>query len=484
MIENPCKAPPPSPATPARAATTGRVRWTEKLAYGIGGLPVQFGEAGMKTLAVPVYQMMLKIDPALLGLAMAVPRLIDAFTDPLIGHVSDRTRGRWGRRRPYIVGGALLSGLSFIIIWMVPVNWTHNAQLWWFLGTSVLFYLCNSVWAVPYQSLGYEVSPDYNERTGIMGMQAVFYKLASLLYQWIFPLAQLAIFASVMDGIRTVTVFVAVAVFILAGGLPGFLVRERFVLPNDRREPNKPRFNFLTACSTVLRNRSMLIIASLVTLQTIAGMLCGNLDYYLIVYYMSGGDLAQGSVWKGWLSSGYAVVGFLSIWPAVQLSRRLGKRATLSIIYGMAVVGGALKWLVFNPHWPWLIMLDPLLCAPVYVGLSVLVPSMMADICDEDELLHGERREGLFGAMLSWIRKFGVSLAFLGSGLTLNLIGFDAALEGAQHPSAILGIRLVMSLATSGTSVIALLLLRSYYLDRTRAAAIRVELEARRGAAI
>lgn len=477
------------PPTPPPAATS-RVSWKEKIAYGVGGLPTQFGEAGVKTLAVPVYQMTLMVDPALLGLMMAIPRFIDALTDPLMGHISDRTESRYGRRRPYIFVGAWLTALAFILIWQVPAGWSHAWQLGWFLVTSTVFFLCNTVWGVPYQSLGYEITADYHERTRVMAVQAVFIKVAGFIYQWVFPLAQLAFFATVIQGVQAVTIGIGVVIFGPAGCLPALLVRERFAkqpkpVATDAGAPAAgAHFSLWSGCRAVWENRGMRVLSVLTLLQIVAGMLSGSLDYYLIVYYMFGGDLVQGSIWKGWLSSTYAVVGFAAIWPAAWLSRRFDKRTALGIIYSMAAVGGLLKWVLFNPTHPWLILLDPLLCGPIYVGLSVLVPSMVADICDEDELRHGHRREGMFGAVLSWLRKTGWSLAFLGSGLALNLVGFDAALKGAQSEATLTGIRLSMALTTSLTSVVALCILRFYRLDKPRAAAIRAELEARRGAVL
>jgi len=454
------------------------VPWREKIAYGFGGLPTQFGEAGVKSLAVPVYQMTLGVNPTLLGLMMAIPRFIDAVTDPLMGHISDSTRSRYGRRRPYIFAGAILNAVAFVLIWLVPLHWSQPAQLGWFLVTSTLFFLCNTVWGVPYQSLGYEITADYHERTRVMAVQAIFIKLSSFAYQWVFPLAQLAIFASVLRGVQVVTAVVGVVIFGLAGCLPALFVRERFARAVQQKAP---AFNFRTGCAAVWQNRSMRIIAALTLLQVVAGMLSGSLDYYLIVYYMFQGDLVQGSIWKGILSSAYAVVGLVAIWPATWFSRRFDKRKTLMAIYAMLAVGGLMKWVVFNPGHPWLLVLDPLLCGPVYVGLSVLLPSMMADICDEDELKHGDRREGMFGAALSWLRKTGWSLAFLGSGLALDLVGFDALLKGAQSPDTILGIRLFMVLAPSLTALVAIYVLTHYRLDERRAGEIRAQLEARRG---
>lgn len=454
--------------------------WKQKLAFGVGGLPTQFSEAGLKSLAVPVYQMTLKVDPALLGLMLAIPRFIDAITDPVMGHLSDRTHTRFGRRRPYIVVGGLLTALSFVLVWMVPEHWSQSGQLWWFFATTTLFYLCNTVWAVPYQSLGFELTPSYNERTSLMGTQTVFIKIASFAYQWVFPAAQLAIFATTMEGVRYVTACVAVVVFCIAGCLPGLFLRERFAT-RPASVDDKPRIGFWAGCRAVLQNRGMMILAGLTVMQTLAGMLSGSLDYYLIVYYMCAGDLVEGSIWKGVLSSAYAVTGFIAIWPALWLSQRFDKRTALSVIYLMLAVGGVMKWVLFNPIYPWLIILDPLLCAPVYVGLSMLVPSIAADICDEDELRCGERREGLYSAMLSWTRKTGLSLAFLGSGLTLNWIGFDSALGGDQEPGTMTSLRLVVTFAPTITALAAFLLLRFFHLNRREMAVIRAQLEARRG---
>lgn len=437
-----------------------------------------YGEIGVKALAVPVYQMTLKVDPAMLGLMLALPRLWDAVTDPLMGYISDRTRSRFGRRRPYIVVGALLSAVSFALIWMVPTGWSQQAQLSWFLVTALLFYTCLTVWGVPYQSLGYEITADYHERTSVMGVRAVFAKLASFTNQWMFPLAHLAMFASVMEGVRVVTLVVAAVVFAGLGLLPG-LVRERFAEPPVKAGTPPPRF--WATCRAIARNRSMLVLTALTLLQVVAGMLASSLDYYILVYHMFDGDVGQGAIWKGVLSSSYALVGFAAIWPVTVISRRFDKRRALAVIYGLAVVGGALKWVLFTPGMPWLIVLDPLCSAALWTAVAMIMPSMAADICDEDEWKHGVRREGMFGAALSWFNKTAVSLSFLGSGVALNLVGFDAARGGDQAPEAILGMRLVLVFGTVIPALLALVVLRFYPLNAQRAAEIRADLEARRG---
>jgi len=464
----------------SRPPSREQIGWRERVVYGLGGIPQVFGEVGLKGLAVPVFQMTLKVDPALLGLLLALPRLWDAITDPVMGYISDRTTSRFGRRRPYIVLGALLTGLAFMLVWLVPVHWSQPAQLAWFLVTVLWFYTCLTIWGVPYQSLGYEMSPDYNERTAIMGVRTFFQKVGDFACQWMFPLAHLAVFGSVMMGVRVIAVVIGVVVFMLAGSVPGLLLRERSSAAPARRSGPLVRSGFWRECKGAWDNRAMRILAVLVLLQVIPGLFSSNLDYYLLVYHVSGGDIAQGAVWKGLLSSSYAIVGLLAIWPIAWASRRFDKRTALIGVYGMVAIGGIMKWFVFSPQHPWLCLLDPLLCAPIFVANGMIGPSMVADICDQDELATGERRAGMFGAFLSWVQKAAISAAFFGSGVALNLVGFNANLLGAQNPGTILRIRLILVLVTSVSAILAAGVLLAYPLNRASAEAVRAALERRR----
>jgi glycoside/pentoside/hexuronide:cation symporter, GPH family len=454
-----------------------RVGFWEKTALGAGFLPLFLGYAAVNSFAVPVYQMTLQLDPALLALALAIPRFWDALTDPAMGVISDNTQSRWGRRRPYIVIGAILQGLAFGLIWMVPGDWGQGATAAWLIGTLLLFYTCFTVYSVPLYSLTYEMTPDYEERTRVAAFGGFFHKSGEFIYQWIFPLTQLAIFTSVIVGVRTVGWGVGILLLAGVGVLPGLFVKERYF----RRAAGQAKVKFFTALRQSVRNRAFMILLGLTILQILAGMIASNLDFYLLVYYLSGGDIAQGAIWKGILSTAYAIVGIAMIYPVNWLANRYGKAATLSFTFVLVLIGAAVKWWVFTPGYPWLILLDPIFCGPVWVAINILSISMLADICDEDELRHGMRREGTFGSMFTWVQKFGYSAAFFGAMLSLKWVGFDAALGGAQSEGTILGMRLMLAVPTAIWALAALALLALYPLSRERAYAVRDQLEARRG---
>jgi GPH family glycoside/pentoside/hexuronide:cation symporter len=458
--------------------STDRVGFWEKTAFGVGALPVFYAIQGMGSFTIPVYQMTLKLDPVLVAAALSIPRFLDAIIDPVMGRISDNTRSRWGRRKPYIVCGAIIQALFFGTIWMVPSTWSHLSIAAYLITTLVLFYFGYTMYSVPLNSLGYEMTPDYEERTRVWSFASFFNKMGELSYSWVFPLTTLAIFASVLQGVQIVGWVVAIVILGGMGVLPGLFVKERYFKEAVKQEKVRI-WAALKACAS---NRAFMLLVGLTALQIVAGMLASNVDYYLIVYYMCGGNVAQGSVWKGMLSSSYAILGIIWIFPIAWLANRYGKHVTLGISFALVLLGAAGTWYLYTPSHPWKILFDCVLCGPVWVAIYTLTPSMLADICDDDELRHGFRREGTFGALFSWVQKTGYSFAFVGAMATLKLTGFDAANAGGiQTPHTILAMRLVLTISTAVWAIVALLLLVFYPLNRKRAYEIRDALEARRG---
>lgn len=471
-------APPPARRTPAFVTRArDRIGFGEKMALGIGNLPVYYGYAAVGSIAVPYLQMTLQVDPALVGMALALPRLWDAFTDPAMALISDNTRSRFGRRRPYLVAGALLMALAFGAIWMVPTSWSETAIAGYVTAALFLFYTCFTVYSVPWYSLTYEMTPDPHERTRVASFAGFFGKVGELSYSWFFPLTQLAIFATAAQGVQVVCWLVAILLFAGAGLLPGIFVRERYY----RQAAAQEKVRILSGLKASLTNRAFVVLLALTILQILAGMFASNIDYYLIVYNMCGGDVAAGSYWKGILSTSYAVVGILAIYPVNRFARRFNKHGALAMAFGLVLVGAVGKWVLFTPGNNWKLLLDPILCGPVWIAINILSISMLADICDEDELRHGMRREALFGAIFAWVQKCGFSLGFLGALIVVKLTGFQAERGGDQDPDALLWLRVVLAGSTAAWAIAAIITLRFYPITDARAYATRDALEARRG---
>ena len=145
-----------------------------------------------------------------------------------------------------------------------------------------------------------------------------------------------------------------------------------------------------------------------------------------------------------------------------------------------AMVGYAIKWVCYTPDAPLLVLLPAPLLAFGLGGLFTLMPSMIADVVDEDELQTHERREGMYGAIFWFVVKVGMAAALAGGGLLLGLTGFDVALGGHQAPATILEMRLLDALVPFVTSGIAIWAVASYPMTEARAAEVRKELDGRR----
>lgn len=450
-------------STTPSASTSGsiRVSGTQKLALGAGFFAMFFAQQSVSVLAIPFYQMTLGVDPFLLGLALTLPLLLGTLLGPWVGHLSDHHQSRFGRRRPFILVASWACCLFFGLIWMVPTGWGELAHLLYFVVFSLLFYVAATFMSVPMTCLSYEMSPDYHQRTEIMGFTTYFLKLGSLLYQWLFPLAQLAIFSSVFVGIRYVGWGVALFIFGLLGTLAACYSKEIV----HRSAVTFPPVTLRQSLKTLKSNKGLRVLLLLTVLQMAGGAFTASMDYYLLVYFIADGDIAQGAIFKGWLSMAYAAFGFLTVPLIYALSSRVGKIKAMQLIYAVTLVGGACKWFIFTPEGYGWIWLDALLCTAAWTAMTMLIPSMMADLCDEDELKHGQRREGVFVAIHSWVTSLSAALALLVAGLSLNLIGFDAQQAAAQNPDSIFAMRVILALGTMLFALCSLLIVRGYHLD-------------------
>jgi GPH family glycoside/pentoside/hexuronide:cation symporter len=128
------------------------------------------------------------MDPFLAGLLGGLPRLFDAITDPIMGFISDNTKSRFGRRRPFIFVGAIVSGVLFAILWQLDAENSQMYNFWYFLGFSLLYLVGNTVFATPLIGLGYEMTSDYNERTRLMAFSQVLGQVAWMIVPWFWVL--------------------------------------------------------------------------------------------------------------------------------------------------------------------------------------------------------------------------------------------------------------------------------------------------------
>jgi len=460
-----------------------RIPIPQKLIYGLGAFVNNLLAAAIGGMSI-VLNLGLGMNPALVGLLGALPRLIDAFTDPLMGYISDHTNSRWGRRRPYIFAGAIAVGIIFALLWQLPDGRSESYYFWFFLIGSLFFYLAYTVFATPWVALGYELTPDYHERTRVMAVQNFMGQLAYLISPWFLWVMQYdALFDDMISGARSLAIAIGIAV-IAIGILPAIFLRERFrevAVQEKRAKLVQSTLNFFRSFVTALKFSPFMKLCLATFLVFNGFMLVASFQSYVIIYYVFSGDQSLGAEYAGWVGTVSAVATFCVIFLISWLSTKIGKRRAFFVSTGVSMAGYALKWFCYSPQYPLMLLLPAPLIAFGLGGLFTLMGSMIADVCDLDELNTHERREGMFGSIYWWVVKLGMAAALAIGGVLLNATGFDVSLGGDQSASTILLMRLFDVAIPLASSAIAIFMVATYPITEQKAHEVRMELEHRRG---
>ncbi|HMS01557.1 MAG TPA: MFS transporter [Gemmatimonadaceae bacterium] len=471
-------------------ASADRISFPRKIAYGLGAFVNNLLAAAIGGMTI-VLNLGLGMNPALVGLLGALPRITDALTDPLMGYISDTTRSRWGRRRPYIFGGAIAAGIIYALLWQLPAERTESFYFWYFLGGSIIFYLAYTVFATPWVALGYELTPDYHERTRLMGVQNFIGQLAYLVSPWfLWIMSNTAWFPNQLAGAKGLAVGIGV-VTIGIGIIPALVLRERFVhaadaataaatsrlaaLQHNLRE-------FFRGFATTVKSGPFLKLCAATFLVFNGFIMISSFQTYVIIYYVFGGDQEAGARYAGYAGTLGAASTFAVIFLVTSLSTRLGKRRAFFVSTGLSILGYGLKWFCYDPAHPMLLLLPVPLMAFGLGGLFTLMGAMIADVVDVDELETHQRREGMYGSIFWWVVKLGMAAALAAGGFLLNATGFDVTLGGGQSERTILLMRLCDAVIPMVTSALAIWAVMRYPITEARARDVRAELEARRGA--
>lgn len=389
-----------------------------KLIYGLGDHSVNVALVAL-TAIFPFY--LTEVVGMRIGLAGLVPlvgRAVDAITDVWMGRISDRTTWKAGRRRPYLLIGAIPFSLSFAWIWSAPSIENTTLEFGFYVGVYVVLSISMTIVAVPYQALLPELTSDYHERTSLAtfrSMAAIFGTLVTLL---LFQEIVTAFGGDSRAWSMTGGVF---ALWILWPWLPIWWVT--YELPRTRSESNISTREYFRL---IAENRTFRRLIALFSLGRVAIDLPMALFLHYFTYVMGRPEDFK------WVMAVFlvSVVTAMPFW--LRFSRDRDKKTTY--LYGcVGWVLGLGCLFVNQPEWPFAITLVATAFAGAGYSAADMIPwSMVADIADEDEIASGERREGLYVGVFTFLRKLagavGVALAFL----ALDLVGFEPGVENSS----------------------------------------------------
>ena len=469
-----------------KTVSVEKVNMGQKIAFGLGMLANQMFPAALGIFMVVLVQD-LGFPPLLWGLIFFLPRVFDAVTDPIMGFISDNTKSKWGRRRQYVLVGAIIMGISFIAMWQLYAENGLNYNFWYFLLLSFGFYLGLTIFSVPYVAMGYEMSGDFHERTRIMAVAQWIGQWAWVIAPWFWVIIyDPNFFVNAESGTRELSIYVGIVCTLLAM-VPAFFINSKSTLNDDNLKPITAS-NLKSSFGDIFKGfkdafnnkpfRKLCVATFLVfnSFQTIAAF-----SFFIIVYHLFNGDAAAAGYWPTLHGCVGALVTTFVVIPIVtKMSEKMGKKNTFMISQGISVIGYILFWFLFIPGKPYMFLFALPFFSFGIGGLFTLMMSMTADVCDLDELTNGlPRKEGTFGAIYWWMVKFGSALAGLSSGLIMSAVDFTPDVA-SQPEGAITGLRFFYSVVPIMGTLIAMYVMRNYEITEERAVEIKGALEVRK----
>lgn len=411
----------------------------------------------------------LQMNPLVMGFILSVKTLWDGLTDPVMAQISDHTRSRWGRRRPYI----LIGGVGEFLHGENPY---HRTVAIYVLVACLLFTTLTTVQSVPYWALGIELCPSYDGRTRVVAYRSFVDKLMGAVAPWILPFCFLPIFTDVIQGLFWYAIIVVV-IGIPSTVLMVFFTRERMMTAINKADRGPGLF---TSIWQTAKNFHFLKILFLFQFIGITNGVFAQFALFLNIYWIFSGDALAGATMGGYVGTLGIIVSILALPLVAWACRRLQKHRALRFAIVWMSIGAASKWILFSPDHPYWQLALPFFFSIGISAVFTILPTMMADVTDIDELNHGVRREGMFGAVMSFLMKLTGTIQPVLAGAMLVVSGFDITLGANQSPETITNMRLMFSLVPAGLLVLALAALWRYPLTREYMAEVKAKLEIQR----
>ena len=446
-----------------------RLSLPTKLAYGIGDIGFSITDTTLGVLFLIFLLDVVGLEPGKAALAIFIGKSWDYINDPIVGYIADRTRTRWGRRRPYLLFGFIPFGLAFMMMWYRPPVESQWALVAYYAFAYFIYDSILTVVSMPYVALTPELTQDYDERTSLTSYRMAFSLLGGLV-AFIVPL----MIIGTLRPENTDRVFKMGVIFGIVSALPLLFT---FLGTREKEEyASQPQPDLREQFRAVRGNRSFWFAAGIFLFTWTAIEIIQNMLLLFLKYRMqleAESDIVAGAVF-------ITAIIVLPFW--VWVSQKTDKRK--SYIYGMLFLSAVMLTLVFlDPSLGFSITV--MLAAFAGIGVSavhVLTWAMIPDAVEVDELESGARHEGMFYALVTLLRKGASSIAIPMTALVLGWSGYVSN-SAQQAESAVWAIRILIGPVASLFLLGGILFARLYPLTREAHAEARSKIAARHKAA-
>lgn len=454
----------------------------------MGGFSEQLAVNGLNNLFIPIFNIGFGLDSVLIGWAISIPRFFDMISDPIVGNLSDNCRSRFGRRKPFILSGSILMALVFALTYMASPTWGSWSLFGYSVLSCIIFYLMYTLYQVPYMALGLELSTDYDGRVDIQKYRMIFSATAGFTIPWLYKLCitsglhiretlshaaltwyqqpfRLVEALAANPGVKDEVIGIRYVVWLIAGAIVLMSLPSILFTKENITSARQSKITLLKSAGLVVKNRAFRLQCLMVFLVITGIYFVGPLMTYMNIFYICGGNKLQASTWTGiyGMTTGLASLAGSFIIP--QLVKRFDKKKVLLSGLTLSSIALMSTWITVNPIFPAVQVVSSLMTG---LGLStcwLLNGAFIADICDEDELMNGLRREGMFSAVLGFMIKMSFTLIALLLGYLLRFIGYQAGAD-TMPPDTIFRLRLFLALFPPGCLIAGCLIFSHYPLTR------------------
>ncbi len=467
----------------------------EKLAYGCGAF-MDGGGVALMSCVMLKYMTTMGIEMAVASTIMMVAKFWDAITDPLMGFISDNTRGRWGRRKPYMFVGGILLIIGIFLLFMPVREWGMSVAD--FVPYIIIMYLLwntfSTITMVPYCSMASDISPSFKERNNANTVKLVFNAVASGL-AYVLPLLFIEALTKkdgfmFMPNISATDFWLAISIIfgVLFGG--GLIVCGLFVKERIKATAPKEKFDFKQFCKNYAapyKNRSY----RWHIVMYVAAFICLDMISALAVYYAT-------DVWHGYTLFGKDMSSLFIIAPLMvaavlmfPLARYVMDKKSKQFAFRMGLpcyIIAGIMLAVMDPSWapPILVPIVALLMGFGFGGAQMMPWIIFPDTVDVAQMATGERPTGTYSGMMTLARKTAGALGVGLIGWMLDPIGYivndsdDPAKYIPQTEEVLLAVRLIMGIAIVVFISIALYASFRYKITNKKLARVRYFIDARK----
>lgn len=436
-----------APALVAAASPAPEIGFATKLFYGLGSVAFGVKDNGFSYLLLLFYNQVLGMPERWVGFALFVTLVVDAFLDPIVGHVSDHLHSRWGRRHPFLYASAIPVAVSYYFLWNPPQGLSPEGLFAYLVGIAIVVRVFITFYEIPSSSLVPELTDRYDERTSILGYRFFFgwwggltmSVLAFLVFLQPTPEQPVGVLNREGYGAYGFAASLVMLVAILASALG-----THHTIPRLRQPPPKLPFSWERTkreLRETLSNRSFLALLGAAIFASLALGVVSALNVYFGTFFWElSSDQLSLLVLPNFVAAAFAVA------LAPRLSAAYGKKpaaiaiALLGLLFGVAPIVLRLVHLFPENGSPALLptlAVVNTVAVTLFIASSVLTASMVADVVEDSELTTGRRSEGLLFAAGSFVQKCVSGAGIFGSTVLLFAIGFPSDAKPGQVDPAV-----------------------------------------------